>query len=90
MHPDAAPRVICSPSVAYRGVPNVNTLVKGAAGQVPPVGAEGHAVHGFLVLGQGVNANASLHIPQPHRRVKRGAGKGSQVVRLLTKMSGEN
>lgn len=73
------------PSEAYRGVPDVNTLVKGAAGQVLPVGAEGHAVHGFLVLGQGVNANAPLHVPQPHRRVKGGAGRGSQVVRSLTK-----
>lgn len=58
---------------AYRGVPNVDTLIKGAAGQVLAVGAEGHAVYGFLVLGQRVDANPSLDVPQSNRRVERGA-----------------
>lgn len=63
-------RLFLCVSFAYRGVPNVNTLIEGAAGQVLPIGAEGHAVHGFLVLGQCVNTNTSLDIPQSHRRVK--------------------
>lgn len=37
------------------------------------VGAEGHAVDGLLVAGQGVDAHAALHVPQAHRGVKRGA-----------------
>lgn len=75
--------------MAYRGVPDVDALIEGAAGQVLAVGAEGHAVHGFLVLGQRVDTHASLHIPQSHRRVKGGTGKGSQVGLLLTETSGE-
>lgn len=63
-------RLTLFPCVAYRGVPDVDTLIKGAAGQVLAVGAEGHAVHGFLVLGQRVDTHASLHVPQSHRRVK--------------------
>lgn len=59
-------------SDSYRGVPNVDTFIKGAARQVLAVGAVGHAVDRFLVLGQRVNTNTSLDIPQSHRRVKRG------------------
>lgn len=47
----------------YHGVPDVDTLIEGAAGQVLAVGAEGHAVHGLLVLGERVNTNPPLHIP---------------------------
>lgn len=68
------------PSVAYRGVPDVHALIEGAAGQVLPIGAEGYAVHGFLVLGQSVNTHTSLDVPQSHRRVEWGTGEGSQVV----------
>lgn len=66
---------------AYRGVPDVDTLVEGAASQVLAVGAEGHTVDGFLVLGQRVNANPSLDVPQAHRRVERGAAweRGSRL-----------
>lgn len=60
-------------SDAHRRVPDVHTLIEGAAGQVLAIGAEGHAVDGFLVFGQRVNADASLHIPQSHSRVERGA-----------------
>lgn len=34
----------------YLSVPDVHTLVKGAAGQVLPVGAKGYTVDRFLVL----------------------------------------
>lgn len=66
-------RWICiNRSLTYRGVPDVDALIEGAAGQVFAVGAEGHAVDRLLVFGQCVNANASLHIPQSHCRVERG------------------
>lgn len=52
-------------------VPDVDTLVKGAAGEVPAVGTEGHAVDGLLVAGQSVDAHAALHVPQTHSGVKR-------------------
>lgn len=54
-------------------VPDVHTLVEGAAGQVLPVGAEGHAVHGFLVLGERVDAHAPLDVPKSDSRIERGA-----------------
>lgn len=57
----------------YLGVPDVHALVEGAAGQVLAVRAEGHAVHGLLVLGERVDAHAALHIPEPHRGVERRA-----------------
>ena len=59
----------------YLSVPDVHTLVEGAAGQVLPVGAEGHAVHGFLVLGERVDAHAPLHVPKSDGRIERGAAK---------------
>ncbi len=59
-------------SGAYRGVPDVHTLIKGATGQVLAVRAEGHTVDGFLVLRQSVNTNPSLDIPQSYCRVKGG------------------
>ena len=54
----------------YLSVPDVHTLVEGAAGQVPPVGAEGHAVDGLLVARERVDADTTLRVPQPYRRVK--------------------
>ena len=55
----------------------MDTLVEGAAGQVAPVWAEGHAVDGLLVAGERVDAHAALHVPQTHRRVERRAeGEG--------------
>ena len=65
---------------AYLRVPDVDTLVEGAAGQVAAVGAEGHAVDGLLVLGERVDADAALHVPQPHRRVERRAARGNAHV----------
>lgn len=56
-------------------VPDVDALVEGAAGEVPAVGAEGHAVDGLLVAGQSVDAHAALHVPQTHRGVKRRAAE---------------
>lgn len=73
---------------AYRGVPDVDALIEGAAGQVLAVGAEGHAVHGLLVLGQRVDANASLHVPQPHRGVKRSTGKRVKGCTFVNKNVG--
>ena len=67
----------------YLGVPDVDTLVEGAAGQVLAVGAEGHAVDGLLVLGERVDAHASLHVPQAHRRVERGAGGLEKYKEML-------
>ena len=55
---------------AHRGVPDVDTLVEGAAGEVSAVGAEGHAVDGLLVAGQSVDTHPALHVPQTHRGVK--------------------
>lgn len=52
------------------GVPDVHTLVKGAAGEVPAVGAEGHAVDGLLVASQSVDAHPTLHVPQTNCGVK--------------------
>lgn len=59
----------------YLSVPDVHTLVEGAAGQVLPVRAEGHAVHGFLVFGERVDAHAPLDVPKSDGRIERGAGK---------------
>lgn len=53
----------------------MDALVEGPAGQELPVGAEGHAVHGLRVLGQRVEAHPPLHLPEPHRRVKRRAAR---------------
>lgn len=48
------------------GVPDVNTLVKGATGEVPAIRAKGHAVDGLLVAGQCVDTHPTLHVPQTH------------------------
>lgn len=48
-------------------VPDVDTLVEGAAGEVSAVRTEGHAVHGLLVASQRVDAHPALHVPQTHR-----------------------
>lgn len=47
-------------------VPDVDTLVEGAAGEVPAVRAEGHAVDGLLVAREGVDTHPALHVPQTH------------------------
>ncbi len=62
---------------AHRRVPDVNTLVEGAAGQEPAVRTEGHAVDGLLVFGERVGADASIHVPQSHRGVEGGAEEQS-------------
>lgn len=54
----------------------MDTLVEGAAGQVSSVGAEGDAVDGLLVLGQRVDADPSLYVPQTHGGVEGGAVGG--------------
>ena len=59
------------PHPLYLCIPDVHTFVEGAAGQVAPVGAEGHAVDGLLVLGQRVDADPPLHVPETDRGVKR-------------------
>lgn len=56
--------------LAYLRVPDVYTFVKRAAGQVPPVGAECHAVDGLLVACERMDASTTLCVPQPYRRVK--------------------
>lgn len=69
-------------SNTYRGVPNVHALIKGAARQVLAIRAEGHTVDRLLVLGQSVNTNSSLNIPQSHCGVERGAvGLGKEEKR---------
>lgn len=47
-------------------VPDVDTLVEGAAGEVPAVGAEGHAVDRLLMAGQCVDTHSTLYVPQTH------------------------
>ena len=54
----------------YLSVPDVQTHIKGAAGQLLPVRAEGHAVHGFLVLGEHVDAHTLLHVPKSHGSIE--------------------
>lgn len=54
----------------YLSIPDMDTLVKGPAGQIFPIRAERHTVDRLLMLGQCVDANASLHIPQSNRRIK--------------------
>lgn len=56
----------------HRSVPNMDTLIEGAAGEVFAVRTEGHTVDWLLVLCERVNTDSSLHIPQPHRGVERG------------------
>lgn len=51
-------------------VPDMNTLVEGAAGKVPAVRAKGNAVHGLLVASQCVDTHPTLHVPQAHCWVK--------------------
>ncbi len=60
----------------------MDALVEGARGEELSVGREGDAVDGLLVPRQRVDTRAPLHVPQPHRRVKRRAvrEKGSVCV----------
>lgn len=60
-----------APSSSYLCIPDVHTFVEGAAGQMPPVGAERHTVNGLLVFSQRVDADPSLHVPQTNCGVKR-------------------
>lgn len=59
----------------YLSVPDVHTLVKGAAGQVLPVGAKSYTIDWFLVFGERVDANTPLHVPQSNCRIERSTGK---------------
>lgn len=61
-------------SSSHLCVPDVDTFVKGAAGQVSAIWAKGHAVDGLLVFGQRVDADPSLHVPETHCGVEGGAG----------------
>jgi len=60
----------CESIIPNLSVPDVDTLVKGATGEVPAIGTEGHAVDGLLVVGQCVDTHTPLHIPQTHSGVK--------------------
>ena len=44
----------------------MDALVEGAAGEMPAIRAEGHAVDGLLVTRQCVNADPALYVPQTH------------------------
>lgn len=55
----------------YLRVPNVHTFVERATGQMPTVGAEGHAVDRLLVFSQRVNTDAPLYVPEADCGVKR-------------------
>lgn len=44
-------------------IPDMDTLVKGSAGQVFAVGTEGHTVDGLLVFGQGVETPTLFYLP---------------------------
>lgn len=67
----------------------MDTLVKGAAGQVPAIWAEGHAVDGLLVAGQSVDAHAPLHVPQAHCWVKRRTAERGEQERMQRVMCQE-
>lgn len=71
------------PPLAHRRVPDVHAFVEGAAGQVLAVGAESHAVDGFLMLGQRVDADAALDVPQSHGGVEGGAEGTTRVIKQL-------
>lgn len=47
----------------YLYIPDMDTLVKGSAGQVFAVGTEGHTVDGLLVFGQGVETPTLFYLP---------------------------
>lgn len=57
----------------------MHTLVKGAAGQVLAIGAEGDTVDGLLMFGERVDAHATLHVPQPDGGIERSARKREET-----------
>lgn len=59
------------PLSSYLRVPDVHAFVKGAAGQMPTVGTESHAVDRLLVFSQRMDTDASLHVPKANCGVKR-------------------
>ena len=64
----------------------MDALVEAARGQVLSVGREGHTVHGLRVLGESVDVQTALHVPETHCRVERRAaqhtaGGGSERYR---------
>jgi hypothetical protein len=70
---------------SHLGRPDVDALVEAARGQELAVGGESDTVHRLSVLGEGVDASPSLHIPQPHRRVKRRTADRPQSRTQLSK-----
>lgn len=74
---------MCSSFSYYLCVPDVHAFIKGAAGQMAPVGTESHTVHWLLVFGQSVDANASVHIPKTNRGVKRCAAEAARTLKQL-------
>lgn len=62
----------------------MDAFVKGSAGQVPPIRAESYAVDGLLMLRERVGADASLYVPQSHRRIKRSTSKAGEKAKSRT------
>lgn len=55
----------------YLCVPDVHAFVKRAASQMPTIRAESHTVDRFLMFGESVNTDASIHVPETDCGVKR-------------------
>ena len=75
---------------SYLSIPDMHALVEGAAGQILPIKAECYTVDRLLMLGQCVDADISLHIPQPNRRIKRSAGKEAEKAHREWEHQGSN
>ena len=69
---DSSSSLVAVYELATLSAPDVNAFVKTSAGQKLSVGRKCDTVDGLLVPGEGVNTRPSLHVPQPHCRVKAG------------------
>lgn len=81
---DAPGALIAVHQLSRLRAPNVHALVKATRGQMLTVRTERHRVYRFRVLGQRMDAAATLHIPQPHRRIERGRGEDQVGVGVVS------
>ena len=80
---DSSSSLVAVYELATLSAPDVNTFVKTPAGQKLPVRRKCDTVDWLLVPGEGVNAGASLHVPQSHCRVKAGGGEDEVHVGVV-------
>lgn len=74
------------PSPPHLCIPDVHAFVKGAAGQMPTVRTESHAVDRLLVFGQRVDTDAPLHVPETDRGVERCTVEEETATRVVRKV----